>query len=178
MKSPATLLWWPEAVGDLISQPIFAVPPSPSPPMLGMAEQCRGHAQWVSSPATPRSQKRSRSHGLLTALKLRWDTSVCDQKNSLKIRQVLQCSQHSHQKCSVWAESWSWPQAAAGALLRALLSREGSHLPPVLRAYRVFQLMVGWDGHDVFLRSQNNQWINGVFRVSQPMLLWVKRYYS
>lgn len=53
MKIPATSLWWPEAVGDLISQPIFAVPPSPSPSMLGKAEQCRWHAQWVSSPAIP-----------------------------------------------------------------------------------------------------------------------------
>lgn len=64
MKIPATLIWWLEAVGDLIFQIIFAVVPSPFPSILGTAEQCRWHAQWVSNPATPLSWECSCSCGL------------------------------------------------------------------------------------------------------------------
>lgn len=55
-----------------------------------------------------------------TALQLRWDTPVCDQKNVLKERRSSNVVYTSIKKCSVWArvyaEGWSPPQAACRSL--------------------------------------------------------------
>lgn len=150
LKVPAPLIWWLEALGDLISPPIFAVACFPSPSMLRIAEQCLWHAQWVSIPATSASWKYSHSQGCAAldfASKARHPTF--DKEGPHKEPGPLM--QLAHQACCSFR-------------VRGHAERRGAALPLALTR----------NGHTVYLRSwSQSQWVNSLGRVCTIFCLFV-----
>lgn len=138
LKVPAPLIWWLEAVGDLISPPIFAVACFPSPSMLRIAEKCFWHAQWVSIPVTSTSWKYSHSQGC-AALDFASKTGHPTFCKEGPHKEPGPLTQPAHQACcSFW--------------LRAHAERRWASLPLALTR----------NGHTVFLKSwSQSQWVNG-----------------